>query len=351
MKAISERDDAGSGKEMPAAEESERFYLVLTGTLMYGFEWEDVVEELSRLLRLSREQAGSMLQGKRSCIRVALVRKKVDHLQGKVIACGAGCMIEPVNPPAAAAPESESAAISDDEMAAMACMELDLPETLEEMGEDPGDPAAAGDTSSLALEPVAATPSGVPETTDSLDEVIREIPLVQLNEENPPAAAAPARKQRVEAEAAAPPTNPPARRFGRPLQITGALLLLGVIGWGGLQLFSPREIPVAETTPVKAVAARSKPAPTPESRARKRMQQLGRLVRVWMIQYGGGFDPDQVTLLRMQQDLQLSAAELQDAWGTAMGYQSEQKGFIVTSAGSDREFGTEDDLQQVFEVE
>ncbi len=315
MKSLSEQDDVGSGGEMPAAQASERFYLVLTGTLMYGFEWEDVVEELSHLLRLSRSQASSMLQGNASRIRVALNRKKVEHLQGKVIACGAGCMIESLNPPASVAAGSGAETAAGD-----------------------GGSATVGVESEMV--PVVGAPSRDPKTTGSMNTVTRDAS----------AAAAPVWNPRVELKAETRSVVPANRRFRRRQWIAAALLLSGIISWGGIQLLSPGESPIPGKAPLEE-KVKPKLPPPPESRTRERMQKLGRQVRVWMVQYGGGFDPYQATLERTHQDLQLTEAELQDGWGTRMGYQAEEKRFILTSAGPDREFATEDDLRQSFKVE
>lgn len=64
-----------------------------------------------------------------------------------------------------------------------------------------------------------------------------------------------------------------------------------------------------------------------------------------MIQFGSGFDPSQVTLGRLQQDLAIDSNELLDGWGTALRYLPGDKGYSVVSAGPDRKFDTADDLK------
>ena len=66
---------------------------------------------------------------------------------------------------------------------------------------------------------------------------------------------------------------------------------------------------------------------------------------------GDGFDPRQVTMPRMQADQQLSPSDMQDAWGTLLGYRPEAGSYSVLSAGPDREFETADDLEQKVSLE
>jgi hypothetical protein len=75
-----------------------------------------------------------------------------------------------------------------------------------------------------------------------------------------------------------------------------------------------------------------------------RLDGLARSVKVWMIQFGVGYDPTQVTLDRLRDDMGVTEAQLQDPWGTTMRYRASPDAFQVLSAGPDRRFGTGDDL-------
>ncbi|MEE9358140.1 hypothetical protein [Candidatus Vondammii sp. HM_W22] len=65
-----------------------------------------------------------------------------------------------------------------------------------------------------------------------------------------------------------------------------------------------------------------------------------------MIQFGTGFDPFQVTLDRLSQDLGVTAIDMLDGWGMAFRYEPSEGRYKLLSAGPDKQFGTGDDLQQ-----
>jgi len=77
---------------------------------------------------------------------------------------------------------------------------------------------------------------------------------------------------------------------------------------------------------------------------------LARSVKIWMIQYGAGFDPGQVTLTALEQDLQIRPEELLDGWGTRFRYQPREGSYAITSAGPDRQFDTSDDVEMAVEL-
>ena len=70
-----------------------------------------------------------------------------------------------------------------------------------------------------------------------------------------------------------------------------------------------------------------------------------------MIQYGAGFDPGQVTLAGLEQDLQIPPGEMQDGWGTLFRYEPRADRYLIISAGPDRQFDTADDLSKEFKID
>ncbi|MBU0499185.1 MAG: hypothetical protein KJ558_07810 [Gammaproteobacteria bacterium] len=75
-----------------------------------------------------------------------------------------------------------------------------------------------------------------------------------------------------------------------------------------------------------------------------KLKSLAQSVRVWMVQFGGGYDTDQVTVSRLQRDMGVSDDDLTDAWGNRMRYQPSKSEFSISSAGPDKAFNTVDDL-------
>lgn len=123
-------------------------------------------------------------------------------------------------------------------------------------------------------------------------------------------------------------------------------MLLGVTIWTGLKFQSGSTV-----MPQKDVAGETPTQETvPETvsemaKTRQRLELLARSVKIWMIQYGAGFDPSQVTMERMQRDLEISPGEMEDGWGTRFNYTTAAEYYIITSAGPDRIFGNEDDIK------
>jgi hypothetical protein len=100
-----------------------------------------------------------------------------------------------------------------------------------------------------------------------------------------------------------------------------------------------------EPTPVVSTAP-AVPVDPQRAQTLRRLEQLNRSVSVWMIQYGSGFNPTQVTLERLQQDLKMSEQDMLDGWGTALRFEPEAQVYRVISAGPDKEFGTGDELKR-----
>jgi hypothetical protein len=100
--------------------------------------------------------------------------------------------------------------------------------------------------------------------------------------------------------------------------------------------------PVVTATPV----APATPVDPQRAKTGRRLEQLNRSIKVWMIQYGSGFNPAQVTLERLQQDLNIGQQEMLDGWGTALRFEPEVGRYRVISAGPDKSFDTPDDLKR-----
>ena len=78
----------------------------------------------------------------------------------------------------------------------------------------------------------------------------------------------------------------------------------------------------------------------------RRLRDLVRVVKVWLIQRGDGFKPALVNMDQLAQDMQMGIESLQDGWGHALRYEPGDDFYLVRSAGPDGRFDTADDLQQ-----
>ena len=64
-----------------------------------------------------------------------------------------------------------------------------------------------------------------------------------------------------------------------------------------------------------------------------------------MMQFGGSYNPEQVTLDRLKVDMGVTDGDLTDSWGKKIRYVPFQSGFALISAGPDKKFDTADDIQ------
>ena len=388
-----------SGEEGSVAENN-KYFLELNGTLIDGHDSDDVVRGLARLLRMTQGQAQQLIQGKPYRIRKELDRDKAEHLLAKVVACGAGAIIEPVNhqwrpepvadhllpvgddvaaiPVEAPADEDmpvpplqdrEMAPVAPIEAAAGAPEELTLElESAHQDEEAPIPDAAADEAASPVIltleEPVIEPDDEVTRPMDAVDpndleveeQVVLETPAPFSRPTGAGAAENPGRFM-AQPEAVPPVTEnvkkKPARQprisaslpDRRLLIVAGAALVLMATGWGALQFMGDSR-PEPATQSVAAIPVDPRLATT-----RNHQTQLMRSVRVWMIEYGFGFAPAQVTLERLQADLDITPQEMLDGWGTAFLYQPGERRYTLTSAGPDRQFGTADDLPRIETVE
>lgn len=123
-----------------------------------------------------------------------------------------------------------------------------------------------------------------------------------------------------------------------PLLAVAGVAVLALLGAGAFfWLGGGEKAPVAEAPP------EVQPAPVQVSPAEQRLAGVARAVKLWMIQYGVGYDPTQVTIERLKRDGVIDEDRLKDPWGTEMRYEPGKDGFRVLSAGADRAFGTGDD--------
>ncbi|OOZ35945.1 hypothetical protein [Solemya velesiana gill symbiont] len=135
-----------------------------------------------------------------------------------------------------------------------------------------------------------------------------------------------------------------------PVAILAGVLVLGVVGvagWYGSQFLMQPDKPAEKQKPVSVNHVEPEPSNPELALSEKRLGLLTRSVKVWMIQYGFGFNPQQVTLSRLGQDLGMPESDFQDGWGNAIRYEAGEKSFTLRSAGPDGAFGTADDLQSV----
>ena len=133
----------------------------------------------------------------------------------------------------------------------------------------------------------------------------------------------------------------------RRLLAVAGLIVLAAAGWGGMQWFGVDDKPSAVISSSAEVENRPQAPMNPElAITRKRLGKLFSSVGVWMIQYGSGFDPSQVTLERMQRDLQIEPEDLLDGWGTPFQYRVDDGSYEIVSAGADRQFNSGDDLRK-----
>ena len=336
--------------------QSEKYFLVLSGTLIDGHEREEVEAALQHLLRVTAEQSRSMLAGERSRIRKALSLEKATHLRDKLAACGAGSFIEPVDrksrgvaspktaadsggptagsgrdtpsaPLTATGGEAPAAVKEDSTVAAPPGEALDL-----ELDAWDEDELEIGDEDTRPMEAV-----NVEEQADRDTEIVLESELVSLDSPR-------ARSEPSAPAGALPASAKPAVAGKRRMLLLGLLLALLAVA-AGVYFFTGQEQSRDRGERQPQQKADSKRAVTDQ-----RLVALGRSVRAWMKYYGSG-DPAQVTLDRMRQDLGLQEAEMRDGWGTPIAYQPGRPSYVMLSAGPDRQFGTGDDIRRDMTVE
>lgn len=313
------------------------YRLVFSGKLRKGFKHPEVQQALAQLLKISPDQAGHLIQGERFRIKKALEKSKAERLLEKVRARGAECSIEPIGPPTRPAHRVAATAGAEAEVSAAE----QQPAVTEQQ---PSETSAMEESLSLDL----------PGPTPEEDERTRPLALVETD---------PASGEEIvisEGERAAYRPDDDSQNVGtfferstvveapdaaagekrkRQIQLAAALAAVVVIAIVLMVSMLSEEPPAPVVTPAPAMPINPRLAQT-----NRRLEQLNRSIKVWMIQYGSGFNPAQVTLERLQQDLSIGEQDMLDGWGTALRFEPGDGRYRVISAGPDKIFGNADDL-------
>ncbi|MES9938729.1 MAG: hypothetical protein ABW153_19955 [Sedimenticola sp.] len=301
----------------------QKFRLTLTGRVLEGFERKEVEEALGKLLSMPVDQVRGMLQGERSRIRKELSLEKAEHLMQKITKRGAECTLSPV---VSDTPDEESA-----------------PETLTEAPvEASADEAEGG----MSLELESAEAQVDEESTQPMKVVSVEATEAEAGE--------------GEADYSAETEAGTAQFFEEPRVLADRIekqqkkllpylvlvlvLVVAGVAWFGMGLFNKPEKPPVADQPKPEAPVEAVPVDTERSTSEQRLDKLASSVKVWMIQYGAGFNPRQVTLPRLGQDMGMPAEDFRDGWGNEIRYEAVENGYRLLSAGPDGAFGTADDL-------
>lgn len=311
----------------------EKYYLDLTGRPLEGYRTEEVAAALARLLRIPRKSARNLLRGKPSRIKREFEKEKAVHLMRKIIACGAQCEVT-LRENEDVGNQAIEASI---ELSEKLELEIDPPVmALEAM------PAPTKELPQMELVPDDPAPvqSGLGSAGAISDDLAADR---ESGGRSGPAGSAAA----VKVDAGGVP-GPMSGGRQRMLLITVvAAVLLVVVGWVGLNfLGGSSQAPQQDVTAEPPVLKETSETASEAAKTRQRLDLLARSVKIWMIQYGAGFDPSQVTMARMQQDLGISPEEMDDGWGIPFRYVTEEQRYTLISAGPDRTFGTADDLKE-----
>jgi hypothetical protein len=293
------------------------YRLVFSGKLRNGFKHHEVQQSLAQLLKIPLDQAGHLIQGSRFRINKTLEKSKAERLLEKIRARGAECSIEPSGPLAVPREAKPSGRVSG---STTASARPDRPEL------------TADDERTRPLSTVSA------ETAD--EDTVLATPAIRRaayksDDDSENVGTFFQRSTTVE-------TRDRAFREKR----RRLLLLAGLLGVAAVAVlwlvWSEPLAPVVTATPV----APATPVDPQRAKTGRRLEQLNRSIKVWMIQYGSGFNPAQVTLERLQQDLNIGQQEMLDGWGTALRFEPEVGKYRVISAGPDKSFDTPDDLKR-----
>ena len=311
-----------------------KFHLDLSGRPLDGYRTEEVAKDLARLFRIPRKRARNLLRGSPSRIKRELDKEKAVHLMGKIIACGAQCEISPSKNRDDAGQLIEAGIELSEKLELeidQSEMELELPSVAAETASQ-GDALCDDQSQPVQPELPADKVASAVFSVDKEGGVDREVQY-----ERPGTA---------EGDAAGK-SGTGGRGRQRVLVFAAvAVVLLGVAIWAGLKFQSgPSPMPQKEV-PGETPIQKNAPETVPEmAKTRQRLELLSRSVKIWMIQYGAGFDPSQVTMERMQQDLGISPEGMEDGWGTRFQYTTAAEIYTITSAGPDGIFASEDDIK------
>ncbi len=322
------------------------YQIVITGKLLEGHDYDEVESALCRLLKLPIEKVRYLLRGERSRIKKDLPLLKAERLRVKIERRGAECQVEAVGGSVAV----DTAQQSFDLFGVQEGKVEPAAEKTETSVE-----AASPEIEDLDLElpdEVAVPADGVSGESNVIEEGIQATtqqesqPTPQSNVEAEPDSA---KVQFYDV----PSTRKPEVSGGIRLTVEkhkfallgGLLILIILIGLGGY--WGVSEEP---TAPTVASVVPAKPTDPQIVATTKGMLDLAKSVRVWMIQFGSGFDPTQVTLDRLQQDLAIPAANFKDGWGRPYEYEALDRAYRLRSAGPDQKLDTSDDIHKEFKL-
>jgi len=320
----------------------QKYRVVLEGRLSESADANQASALLAELLHVPPERAARLLSGRRIPLQQELGKGEAEALCSRVEAAGVPASVEAlaelqleVAPEPAPVPGPEAA-----------------PDTKPPAGSGGGveiteiEATAVG---GLAQTHADGRPSSAPaarRAPPKVEPVPPSKPPEHSDQASPPEADAgheqffDTRARADWASVAGPAEGAPKRGFSPLVLGAGAALVLALLS-GGAYLWLGGG---SGEAPSVALLAPSASPVQPPSEAERRLRSLARSVKVWMIQFGIGYDPSQVTIGRLRQDMGLQDADLQDPWGTAMRYEPAGAGFRVLSAGPDRHFGSGDDV-------
>jgi hypothetical protein len=309
------------------------YRLVFSGKLRKGFKHQEVKQSLAQLLKIPLDQAGHLIQGSRFRINKTLEKSKAERLLEKIRARGAECSIEPSGPLAKPGEAKPSERASGSTAASARPDPLAPPEVSPEASRAPDRPElSAEDERTRPLSTVS------PEAAD--EDAVLATPAIRRaaykpDDDSENVGTFFQRSTTVETRDRA------LREKRRRLVLLAGLLGVAAVAVLWLVWHEP-STPVATATPVVPAT----PLDPQRAETGRRLEQLNRSIKVWMIQYGSGFNPAQVTLERLQLDLNIGQQEMLDGWGTALRFEPEAGKYRVISAGPDKSFDTPDDLKR-----
>lgn len=331
-----------------------KYQLVFSGKLLEGFKHPEVQLSLAQLLKIPLDQAGHLIQGDRFRIKKALEKDKAERLLQKIIQRGAECSVEPVRskdqkksdataPPSEQPPVAEPSVVTDKVESGLSQADEPLTLDLPEGGAGSSDGPLTLDLPELTPEDDSTRPMAIvsPDDYSGSDEIVMESSTASVAEFKPEDDSENVGTFYDRGDAAAPKEEATADgKRNQRLMLLGAAVVVAVAAWLLVPLFLD-DAPPPEVATVPAV-----PVDPQRAQTVRRLEQLNRSVSVWMIQYGSGFNPTQVTLERLQQDLNMGDQDMLDGWGTALRFEPEAQLYRVISAGPDKSFGTADDLKR-----
>ncbi len=315
----------------------QKFRVVLAGLIEESADSAAAAALLSEVLRLPTERVARLMTGKRIPLSHELAQSDAEALRDRLEVAGVPASVEPLAElqlEAGLEPQPEAAPTPGSAAGGIEIIEIEA---------KPAGGGTRSDVSGAGEHPPDARSASGPAAAPGAE---------QSQADESPSEADLGHEQFFDTRARPAwadlaPAGEPVRRKGPGPVSLGliGILVLAVLGaglylWLGGEKRPPTSVSAPTTHPVEP------PGPVPPaSEAERKLTTLARSVKVWMIQFGLGYDPTQVTIDRLRKDLGIGDKDLQDPWGTPMRYEPSVDGFRVRSAGPDRQFDTADDLQ------